>query len=83
MKELDLMPRKETLCVALVLFAEVSLRGPLLETYGDISEYKKLVAWMKNWLGGDKLPTESQLRWAFRSLNADRGGMVNEEEESI
>lgn len=83
MKELELVPRKETLCFALVLFAEVSLRGPLLETYGDISEYKKLVAWLSNWLGSDKLPEDSHLRWAFRRLQADRGGMINEEEESV
>lgn len=83
MRGLDLVPRKETISLALVLFAEVSLRGPLLETYGDISEYKKLVAWLTRWLGESRLPNEAQLRRTFRNLQTDRGGMVNEEEESL
>ncbi|KLO17719.1 hypothetical protein SCHPADRAFT_867553 [Schizopora paradoxa] len=83
MRGLDLEPRKETIGLALVLFAEVSLRGPLLETYGDISEYKRLVAWLTQWLGERKIPNEAQLRFTFRKLLGDRGGMTTVNEEPL
>lgn len=73
MRELGIVPKNEIVCRALVLWAEVSLRGPLLEKYS--SEYERLVRWLKDWLGAGGIPSEQQLSVAFRKLARERRDM--------
>lgn len=72
MRELRIVPHKRTLALALALWSEVSMRGPLIEQYGSVSEYQRLVRWLLFWLGKERLPTESQMIWARKSLQRER-----------
>lgn len=72
MRELGVRPSKRTLALALALWSEVSMRGPLLEHYGTPSEYKKLYHWLVLWLGLENMPTDGMLGWAFRYWKQER-----------
>ncbi|TDL26878.1 hypothetical protein BD410DRAFT_473714 [Rickenella mellea] len=78
MRRLEVLPTPETLSVALVLWAGVSLRGPLIEKWEGRSEYVKLLRWLQYWLGKDRLPSDQQLARAMQHLLRKRratGGM--------
>jgi pentatricopeptide repeat protein len=59
MRALHIHPRRRTLCIALIFWAEVSLRGPLFEDWAESngrSEYGKLERWILDWVGEDNVP---------------------------
>ncbi|KIM90001.1 hypothetical protein PILCRDRAFT_812796 [Piloderma croceum F 1598] len=61
MRALRIHPRRRTLCIALIFWAEVSLRGPLFEDWAERnerSEYGKLYRWMLDWVGEDNVPKD-------------------------
>ncbi|KAF9219903.1 hypothetical protein BS17DRAFT_810949 [Gyrodon lividus] len=100
MKALGVVPTKKTLSVALVLWAEVGLRGPLFEEgwrrsgtglgngLGDVTppappmtEYTALQAWIRDWVGEERCPTEEDVQkgvWAVAKMRdsgfGKRGG---------
>lgn len=54
MRALNIHPRRQTICFALIFWAEVSLRGPLFEDWAERrgkSEYGKLYEWIVEWVG--------------------------------
>jgi hypothetical protein len=72
MRALQIKPSRNTLSIALVLWAEVSLRGPLFEEWAarrnkGESEYGRLVEWITEW-AGNKTPTEWDIQKALRAV---------------
>ncbi|KAH8112072.1 hypothetical protein DFH11DRAFT_1728891 [Phellopilus nigrolimitatus] len=63
-----------TLGLALALWSEASVRGPLVEHYAPAgaSEYGRLYSWLVGWLGAERMPTEAAVNWAFRCLKRER-----------
>jgi hypothetical protein len=76
MRELDIIPTQDTISLSLALWAEVSLRGPLVEQFAPDSTkaYTKLANWLVEWLGSAKLPSECRLARMFRILKQEREG---------
>lgn len=72
MRALNVHPSRRTLALALVLWSEMSMRGPLLERYGGVSEYEKLYRWLVSWLEHEGMPTEGMMGWAFRYWKRER-----------
>jgi pentatricopeptide repeat protein len=69
MRSLRIMPSTDTLAMALVFWAEVSLYSPLIETLvGERSEYTKLVRWIRDWVGDEKVPKEKNIRHWLRAV---------------
>jgi len=65
MREVGVKPSQATLAVALVFWEEVSVQAPLVERWvmggeGE-SEYVKLKEWIRDWVGGRRLPSERML----------------------
>ena len=59
MRALHVHPRRRTLCFSLIFWAEVSLRGPLFESWAEKnerSEYIRLHRWIASWVGKDSVP---------------------------
>jgi len=73
MKDLSIKPSKETLTLAIILWAEVGLQGPLQEIFlkGN-SQYNKLIWWLKDWLGPNALPSDLRLARGLRQLAKER-----------
>ncbi|KAG1816713.1 uncharacterized protein BJ212DRAFT_1352761 [Suillus subaureus] len=72
MRALQINPSRKTLSIALVFWAEVSLRGPLFEEWAERrnkgeSEYGRLVRWMSEWVG-EEAPTEWDIQKALRAV---------------
>ncbi|KAG2054492.1 hypothetical protein BDR06DRAFT_403943 [Suillus hirtellus] len=72
MRALQIKPSRNTLSIALVFWAEVSLHGPLFEEWAERrkkgeSEYGRLVRWMTEWVG-EEAPTESDIQKALRAV---------------
>ncbi|OJA13969.1 hypothetical protein AZE42_03607 [Rhizopogon vesiculosus] len=72
MRALQIQPSRKTLSIALVFWAEVSLRGPLFEEWADRrnkgeSEYGRLVRWMVEWVG-ETTPTDGDMQKALRAV---------------
>lgn len=72
MRALQIKPSRNTLSIALVLWAEVSLRGPLFEEWAarrnkGESEYGRLVEWITDW-AGNKTPREWDIQKALRAV---------------
>ncbi|KAG2078479.1 hypothetical protein BDR04DRAFT_1064173 [Suillus decipiens] len=70
MRALQIHPSRKTLSIALVFWAEVSLRGPLFEAWAERrnkgeSEYERLLKWMTEWVG-EEAPTEADIQKALR-----------------
>ena len=73
MRALRIQPSRKTLSIALVFWAEVSLRGPLFEEWADRrnkgeSEYGRLVRWMVEWVGEEGAPTDEDMKKALRAV---------------
>ncbi|EGO02958.1 hypothetical protein SERLA73DRAFT_176446 [Serpula lacrymans var. lacrymans S7.3] len=71
MRALKIHPSKKTLSIALVFWAEVSLRGPLFEDWAEKnsqSEYGRLLAWIRDWVGDEQTPTEWDIQRALRAV---------------
>lgn len=62
-----LHPRRSTLAIALIFWAEVSLRGPLFEAWmrerAGGSEYEKLVRWLEGWVGEKGVPQDGEIMY--------------------
>ncbi|KAG1740625.1 hypothetical protein EDB19DRAFT_1828433 [Suillus lakei] len=72
MRTLQIKPSRKTLSIALVFWAEVSLRGPLFEEWAERrnkgeSGYGRLVRWMTEWVG-EEAPTEWDVQKALRAV---------------
>ncbi|KAJ8592212.1 hypothetical protein M405DRAFT_787759 [Rhizopogon salebrosus TDB-379] len=72
MRALQIRPSRKTLSIALVFWAEVSLRGPLFEEWAERrnrgeSEYGRLVRWMGEWVG-EEAPTDGDMQKALRAV---------------
>ncbi|EIN05268.1 hypothetical protein PUNSTDRAFT_107540 [Punctularia strigosozonata HHB-11173 SS5] len=73
MREMEVKCSKETLALVTVLWAEVGMRAPLVENWlarkggpgvDERSEYAKLMAWMKEWVGQEGMPSERDVgKW--------------------
>ena len=71
---MDVKPTKSTLALALALWAEVSLRGPLVERYApeETREYEKVLWWVGEWVGNEAMVSEARVVQAYRELMRDR-----------
>ncbi|KAG2111066.1 hypothetical protein BD769DRAFT_1494835 [Suillus cothurnatus] len=72
MRALQINPSRKTLSIALVFWAEVSLRGPLFEEWAERrnkgeSEYGRLVEWISEWVR-EEAPTEWDIQKALRAV---------------
>lgn len=105
MRTLGVVPKTETLSVALVFWMEVGLRGPVFEDgwmgrgrVGDgdrdtqtneraevppRTEYGALRAWIREWVGVQKAPTEEDIQAGIKRVRemrdsrfGKRGGLV-------
>jgi pentatricopeptide repeat protein len=75
MRELEIVPSKDTLAMALVFWAEISLHSPLIESLvGERSEYARLVRWIRDWVGHEKVPREEDIRHWLRVVAIIRDG---------
>lgn len=103
MRALDVVPKTETLAVALVFWMEVGLRGPVFEdgwmgwgrgvgseSEGDATaiggtvpmaervhapprtEYGALRAWIREWVGEDRAPTEEDIHAGIKRVREMR-----------
>ena len=72
MRALGVVPRTRTLAYALVFWAEVSVGAPLLERLRGGGEYVRLVRWMEEWVGVEKVPDEAAVGEAMRRVDAMR-----------
>ena len=71
MRALHIKPRKSTLAISLIFWAEVSTRGPLLEDWAarnDRSEYERLKNWLIDWVGSDGMPHEGTIHRFLRVI---------------
>jgi pentatricopeptide repeat protein len=73
MRDLEIVPSTDTLAIALVFWAEVSLHAPLIESLvGESSEYTKLVRWIRDWVGDEKVPKAEDIRHWLRVVSTIR-----------
>jgi pentatricopeptide repeat protein len=67
MRALGISPSRSTLSVALVFWAEVSMQAPLIEKWSggaSKSEYTRLVEWIVDWVGEQRLPEDAHfMKW--------------------
>jgi len=74
MKELRIVPFERTIAMALVFWAEVSLRAPLFEQFGSEGEYPKLLKWLEAWVGANRMPgSDMMTRMSKRIARAREG----------
>jgi pentatricopeptide repeat protein len=69
MRALQIHPGRPTLCIALIFWAEVSLRGPLFEDWAERnerSEYGKLYRWILDWVGEDNVPKDDSIGYFLK-----------------
>ena len=77
MKELGITPFGRTIAVALVFWAEVSLRAPLFEQFGGEGEYSKLLRWLEAWVGESRMPGQARMTKMSKLIAKDREGHGN------
>jgi pentatricopeptide repeat protein len=60
MRALNVEPSKGTLTVSILFWSEVSLQAPLVERWvGESrSEFGKLISWLMDWVGEERMPTQ-------------------------
>ena len=84
MRALNILPKTETLAVALVFWMEVGLRGPVFEDgWARVpdgadapprTEYGALRAWIRAWVGAKKAPTEADIHAGIKRVREMRDG---------
>ena len=74
MKELRIIPFEKTIAMALVFWAEVSLRAPLFEQFGGEGEYQKLLNWLEGWVGASRMPGQSRMTRVSKGIAKAREG---------
>lgn len=74
MKELRIIPLEKTTALALVFWAEVSLRAPLFEQFGGEGEYQKLLKWLEEWVGVSRMPGQDRMTRMSKSIAKAREG---------
>lgn len=74
MKELGITPFEKTMAMALIFWAEVSLRAPLFEQFGGEGEYSKLLKWLEAWVGRDRIPGQARMTKMSRMIARTREG---------
>ena len=74
MKELGIVPLKNTIAMALVFWAEVSLRAPLFEQFGGEGEYPKLLKWLEEWVGLSWMPGQARMTRVSKGIAKAREG---------
>lgn len=70
MRKIGIQPSNSTLAVSLVFWSEISVQAPLIEKWNggpDQNEYMKLVGWIEDWVGKERLPNDELLR-KWRSI---------------
>lgn len=74
MKELRIIPFEKTIAMALVFWAEVSLRAPLFEHFGGEGEYPKLLKWLEGWVGAGRMPGQHRMTRVSKGIAKAREG---------
>jgi len=74
MKELGTIPFEKTTAMALVFWAEVSLRAPLFEQFGGEGEYQKLLRWLEEWVGASRMPGQDRMTRVSKNIAKAREG---------
>jgi len=74
MKELKIIPFEKTIAMALIFWAEVSLRAPLFEQFGGEGEYPKLLTWLEAWVGVSRMPGKSRMTRVSKGIAKAREG---------
>ena len=74
MKELGVIPFHRTTAMALIFWAEVSLRAPLFEQFGGEGEYSKLIKWLEAWVGKDRMPGQERMTRMSKVIARAREG---------
>ena len=74
MKELKMIPFETTIAMALVFWAEVSLRAPLFEQFGVEGEYQKLLKWLEEWVGASRMPGQDRMTGVSKGIAKAREG---------
>ena len=74
MKELEIIPLEKTNAMALIFWAEVSLRAPLFEQFGGEGEYSKLLKWLEAWVGAGRMPGQVRMTRMSKVIAKAREG---------
>ncbi|KAF9651798.1 hypothetical protein BDM02DRAFT_3258932 [Thelephora ganbajun] len=74
MKELRIIPFEKTIAMALIFWAEVSLRAPLFEQFGGEGEYPKLLGWLGAWVGEGRMPGQPKMTKVSKGIAKAREG---------
>jgi pentatricopeptide repeat protein len=74
MKELQVTPFHRTTAMALIFWAEVSLRAPLFEQFGGEGEYTKLLKWLEAWVGKGRMPGQDRMTRMSKVIAKAREG---------
>ncbi|KAF9790644.1 hypothetical protein BJ322DRAFT_1216363 [Thelephora terrestris] len=74
MKELGIIPFERTTAMALIYWAEVSLRAPLFEQFGGEGEYSKLLKWLEAWVGEGRMPGQARMTRMSKVIAKAREG---------
>lgn len=74
MKELRIIPFEKTIAMALIFWAEVSLRAPLFEQFGGEGEYPKLLRWLEAWVGASRMPGQHRMTRVSKGIAKAREG---------
>lgn len=74
MKELGITPFGRTIAMALIFWAEVSLRAPLFEQFGGEGEYSKLLKWLEAWVGEGQMPGQARMTRMSKVIAKAREG---------
>lgn len=74
MKELGITPFSRTTAMALIFWAEVSLRAPLFEQFGGEGEYSKLLKWLEAWVGKSRMPGQDRMTRMSKVIAKAREG---------
>jgi len=68
MRALDIKTRPQTLALAMAYWGEVSMNAPLVERMTGQNEYRKLWAWVEDWVGAAGVPRRRDNMDALRLL---------------
>ena len=74
MKELGIVPFEKTIAMALIFWAEVSLRAPLFEQFGGEGQYQKLLGWLEGWVGASRMPGQPRMTKVSKGIAKAREG---------
>lgn len=75
MRHLHIRPSRHTLATALIYWGEVAMDAPLVEYWkGDAhqNEYQRLVAWMRKWVGEERMPGREEMGQNMQRIRAIR-----------